>query len=120
MISGARPVDAIAADKQRLCGIDGRLTDLDSKKPIDLLPLISDNWRSHFKYRGKGELSPEDAAKLKDVISRVHAAGRKVRFWATPETKTMWTILADAGVDHINTDKLKELGEFLDARTNED
>ena len=116
VISGARPIEAIRTDKERLCGIDGRLSDLESDKSPTLLPLISDNWRSHFQYRGRGEISPEEHAKLIKIVKQVHQAGRKVRFWATPETKEMWDILADAEVDHINTDKLPELRDFLKSR----
>jgi hypothetical protein len=36
-----------------------------------------------------------------------------VRFWGTPENRTVWQELRDAGVDLINTDKLAELQEFL-------
>ena len=44
------------------------------------------------------------------------AQGRKVRFWATPETEAMWKELLAAEVDFINTDKLKELEKFLRER----
>ena len=113
VISGNRPFEIIEADKDRLCGIDGRLSDLDSKMPSNLLPLISDNWRSHFKWRGEGEIPEGEKAKLLDAVKRAHAAGRRVRFWATPENENLWKVLADAGVDHINTDQLARLEKFL-------
>ena len=31
-------------------GVDGRLSDLESKYPRNLLPLISDRWNSHFNW----------------------------------------------------------------------
>ena len=116
VISGNRPFEIIQADKARLCGIDGRLSNLDSKMPSDLMPLISDNWRSHFKWRGEGEMPEKEKAKLLDAVKRAHAAGRRVRFWATPENENLWKVLADAGVDHINTDQLARLERFLKMR----
>ncbi len=113
VISGNRPQETIATQAVRYCGIDGRLSDLDSDKPAHLLPMISDNWTSHFKWRGSGEMPAEERQKLRDVVERAHAKGRVVRFWATPESSELWKELQAAKVDRINTDKLAELSKFL-------
>ena len=42
----------MAAQKVRYAGIDGRLTDLDSNAPADLMPWISDRWDTHFRWNG--------------------------------------------------------------------
>ena len=114
IISGDRPKAEIAADKTRYCGIDGRLSDLDSEQPADLLPLISDRWTSHFKWRGKGPMPAAEKEKLRQTVEKAHARGRRVRFWATPENPAVWKELSAAGVDLINTDRLAELQKFLD------
>lgn len=116
VISGDRPIDLICNDNDRLCGIDGRVADLDTKLTRGEMPLISDNWRSHFKWKGNGEMQTDELAKLTDIVSRAHDADRRVRFWATPEKESVWKVLADAGVDHINTDKLADLETFLKSR----
>lgn len=113
VISGNRPFDLVQADKDRLCGLDGRLSDLESDLPADLMPMISDNWRLHFQWQGEGELSAKERTKLINIVEKSHAAGRRVRFWATPENETLWKQLAETGVDHINTDQLAKLKHFL-------
>lgn len=113
IISGNRAVEEIRADLPRYAGIDGRLSDLESDLSPDLLPLISDHWGRNFSWRGVGEMSSEDREKLKRVIEKAHADGRRVRFWATPDLKTVWAALADADVDLINTDDLTGLSQFL-------
>ncbi|MBT5017253.1 MAG: hypothetical protein HON04_00740 [Planctomicrobium sp.] len=113
VISGGRPVDAIKNDKTRQVGIDGRLTDLDSDFPADLMPLISDRWGSHFRWRGKGPMPTSEREKLHSIVEKAHAAGRRVRFWATPESTDLWQELLSADVDHINTDRLEKLRDFL-------
>jgi hypothetical protein len=113
VISGACPRETITAAKTRYAGIDGRMTDLQSNAPANLVPLISDRWGAHFKWRGKGAISPEEQAKLKLAVDAAHAHGRRIRFWATPETVEAWTVLQAAGVDHINTDNLAGLESFL-------
>jgi hypothetical protein len=112
-ISGDCPREMITAAKHRYAGIDGRLTDLDSDVPAHLMPLISDRWGAHFKWRGRGAISEMDRGKLQQAVDAAHAHGRRIRFWATPETIETWTVLQAAGADHINTDNLAGLEAFL-------
>ena len=113
VISGDRPQREIEADNPRYVGIDGRLSDLDSTRPAHLMPLVSDRWPDHFSWTGEGEFPPAERDKLRTIVDQAHAAGRRIRFWATPESPAVWRELRAAGVDHINTDKLDELREFL-------
>lgn len=113
IISGDRPIEKIKASNPRYCGIDGRLSDLDSDAPADLVPLISDNWTNHFKYRGQGEMPAEEKKKLAEIVAKTHAKGRRLRFWATPESPAIWNELKSAGVDLIGTDQLERLAKYL-------
>ncbi len=113
VISGNRPTAAIAADSPRYAGIDGRLSDLDSDRPADLMPLISDHWGQNFQWRGQGEMSASDREKLQRVLQQAHQKNRRVRFWAIPDNETSWAALQAAGVDLINTDNLRGLSTFL-------
>jgi hypothetical protein len=113
VISGDRPKSDIALDDPRYAGIDGRLSDLDSEISAHLMPLISDRWSSHFRWRGEGEFPTEERDKLRSIVQRAHAAGRRVRFWAIPENSRVWRELVTVGVDHLNTDQLDELRDFL-------
>lgn len=113
IISGNRPFEQIAASSPRFAGIDGRLSDLNSDRPAHLMPLISDNWRTHFKWRGEGPISAGEKEKLDEIVAAAHAKHRKVRFWATPDNAHVWNVLHEAGVDFINTDDLPGLRAFL-------
>jgi hypothetical protein len=115
-VSGNRPIGLMAAEPLRFAGIDGRLTDLDSDAPSHLMPLVSDNWATHFQWRGAGPLEPEERKKLADAVEKAHAGGRKIRFWATPDRVEAWRELDAAGVDLINTDDLAGLAAFLRER----
>lgn len=62
----------------------------------------------------------QERRELRDVVKQAHAAGRRVRFWATPDQPgpardAVWRELLEAGVDLINTDDLAGLQEFLTA-----
>jgi len=113
IISGDRPTGKLAAQSVRYASIDGRLTDLHDASRRDVIPLISDNWNPHFRWRGEGELQAEEAEKLRTIVETAHSQGRRVRFWAIPDQPNSWKIMADHGVDLINTDNLAGLARFL-------
>jgi len=113
IISGDRPMNEIAGSNPRRAGIDGRLSDLDSRHSADLMPLISDHWGNHFKYQGSGEMTEDELKKLKNMTSQFHRSGRRIRFWATPESPDLWKRLRQNHVDLIGTDDLSQLSQFL-------
>jgi glycerophosphoryl diester phosphodiesterase len=118
VISGNRPLDVLKAQKVRYAGYDGRLTDLQSGMPASLMPLVSDNWTNNFTWNGIGPMPAAERTKLHDIVVTAHHAGYRVRFWATPDApgaarEALWSELAAAGVDHINTDDLHGLEDFL-------
>jgi hypothetical protein len=111
--TGSRPAAQIAADSNRLVGIDGVWSDLDSDQPANLIPLISENWRSFFKWRGKGPIPPEEREKIRTAVQKAHAHGRRLRFWGAPDNPAVWQELYDDKVDLINTDDLPGIARFL-------
>jgi hypothetical protein len=113
VISGNRPkIDASDAGP-RHAGLDGRTSDLASDVPAHVMPMISDNWTSHFRWSGNGPMLESERARLREIVTKAHAADRVVRFWATPENEQVWRELRSAGVDLINTDQLDRLAAFL-------
>jgi hypothetical protein len=114
IVSGARPIEAIAADPDRLVGIDGRPEDLDrDDRPAALVPLVSERWGKLFTWIGTGEMPEEERAALRRLVDRVHGRGQKLRFWATPERAALWRELRAAGVDLVGTDDLAALAAFF-------
>jgi glycerophosphoryl diester phosphodiesterase len=118
VISGNRDLDQLKAQTVRFAGYDGRLGDLDSGMPASLMPLLSDNWTKVFSWNGEGTFPADQRARLNDIVSKAHAAGYRVRFWATPDApgaarEALWSELVAAGVDYVNTDDLHGLEIFL-------
>jgi glycerophosphoryl diester phosphodiesterase len=113
ILSGNRPQTTLAAEKFRRAAIDGRLSDLDGTTPVNLIPLISDNWTKHFKWRGQGPIPADEKDKLKALVERAHQQGRRVRFWGTMDVPEFWRELRRAGVDLLNTDDLAGVQRFF-------
>jgi hypothetical protein len=114
VLTSSFPPVALGGDpRPRFAGLDGRLADLNSQAPAYLMPMISDNWTKQFHWKGDGPMPEKERAKLQEIVKKVHASGRVVRFWATPEKEAVWRELRAAGVDLINTDELARLAAFL-------
>jgi hypothetical protein len=115
-ISGNRAIELIRNDPQGLSSIDGRPEDLGKGFTEEDMPVISENYNKILTWNGKGSPSKEDLKKLTDLSSRVHAENKKLRLWAIPDNENAWNVLLEAGVDLINTDRLKELNIFLSTK----
>jgi hypothetical protein len=113
VITGACPRAVIAAQKERLACVDGNVKDLDSDEPADLVPVVSENWRSFFKWRGKGSIPSAEKEKLLTFVTKAHAHGRRLRLWAAPDNLATWQELFGDNVDLINTDHLEAAARFL-------
>jgi hypothetical protein len=121
ILSGDRPTALVAAEPERLCAIDGRLSDLeDGKASVHLMPLVSESWQTVLdrqkeavaKAKAKGTFNPADFMPRRE-INLAHEQGKRVRFWAVPANPAMWRALKDGGVDLINADDLAGLARFL-------
>ncbi|GAA3653249.1 phosphatidylinositol-specific phospholipase C/glycerophosphodiester phosphodiesterase family protein [Nonomuraea antimicrobica] len=124
VISGDRPRELMAAQERRRAFYDGRLSDLGQGNP-GLIPLISDNWTNHFTWTGVGEMPAAERDKLRQIVATAHRDGQRVRFWATPDAAgpardALWRELVAADVDHVNTDDLAGLEQFLRANDRTD
>lgn len=113
VLTGNYSLPVVAAETNRLAGVDGRLKDLSTIENGDAILWISDSWKPTFRWNGKGKMPEKERALLHDVVERAHAKGKLVRFWAAPQTTEMWTELAANGVDLLNADDLAALEKFL-------
>jgi hypothetical protein len=116
VISGSRALKMFENETVRYAAYDGDLSNLDSTEPAALIPWISANWSATFKWRGVGEMPPEDKKRLKELVGKAHQSNRRVRFWGAPDQQPFWAEMVSNGVDLINSDDLEGLETFLQAR----
>jgi hypothetical protein len=84
----------------------------------DFLPLLSDSWARGFAWTGAGPIPPAERERLRSWAAWTDDNGIRLRLWATPdapgpEREAVWQELLDAGVEHLNTDDLAGLRDFL-------
>lgn len=114
VLSGDRPIADLTAEKERWAFIDGRFDDpMPGAADPALTPLVSTAWSDEFKWNGSGSIPDADLTHLRELVSKTHGHGQKIRFWETSETNAMWTVLLENQVDLIGTDLQPQLARFL-------
>ncbi len=106
VISGERPIEQMIPDAGMFAGLDGRLTEMDRGFTSEFMPWVSESWTSHFKWLGKDVMPSDQAEKLRATVARIHAQGRKVRFWGALDNENFWKTQWEAGIDFLNIDRL--------------
>jgi hypothetical protein len=106
ILSGSRPRELVAAERERLVALDGRRADLDGDASPFLVPLVSDAWRNVCGWDGRDEPLPGELDALRALALRAHAQGRQLRFWGAPDRVEAWVAQRAAGVDLVGTDRL--------------
>jgi hypothetical protein len=112
-LSGDRPIKTLIDEPQRLMALDGRPSDIGKGISPHLMPVISTNYNQHFTWKGEGKMPAKEWQKLRILTANVHAEGKRIRFWASPDHPAVWATLLRAQVDLINTDELVALRQFL-------
>jgi hypothetical protein len=117
IISGNRAREMMESESERLAALDGRPEDLGGAASKQLVPLVSEDWKRLFKWQGTGPFPAAEREQLRELASRAHAQGRKLRLWGTPDRRAAWAELFAANLDLINTDDLAGLSAFLHGHT---
>jgi len=112
VISGNRPADS-SFHKYPNLYFDGLPNHIYSQADLAKVAMISDNFATYSKWKGIGEISIMDKAKLLNLIQNAHKIGKPFRFWGAPDTKACWKLLHELGADIINTDEVTEATNYF-------
>ena len=122
IVSGNRlAYDTFKTLPLRYAALDGRSEDLGIHTDPQVMPVVSDDWRKFFRWRGDGPMPTEEQKKLLEMLETAHRHGQKLRFWATPDRATperfiIWDKLLTLGVDLVNTDDVTGLAQYLETK----
>lgn len=115
VISGNRPQVADYVKYPNWITFDGRSTEPVPSFLASHVELESEAFYKFGVWSGNVPMAPALREKLQAYVDRVHASGRKLRLWATPDTMIAYQTLLDLGVDYIGTDHLADLAGYLKA-----
>lgn len=113
VLSGHKPVELIKNVSSGYVFMDDNLRNISSYNVAELFPIASCKYSRLLKWKGKGTIPPSETQKLAFYVAEAHRNGSKVRLWAAPQNKAVWSELLKCNVDLINTDHLSSLRRFL-------
>lgn len=113
VISGGRPNPDSFPSYPSYIWFDGELDKTYSPQALTKIVMMSDYLKRYTLWNTKEKLSAADSVKLKAAVDKSHQLGKPVRFWDAPDNIDAWNVLIGFKVDFINTDKIRELAEFL-------
>jgi hypothetical protein len=64
------------------------------------------NWKTIGDWDGRGTMPDTERERLRALVGKIHAKGRKLRLWSHPATLEFWQEATAAGVDRLGTDVL--------------
>lgn len=112
-LSGSVPDPATWKNYPSYLWFDGRPAIAYTADQLERIRLISASFRDYSAWNGRGNLSDIDKQKLSRVVEKVHAVGKPLRFWATPDSEESWAALMELNLDVINTDRPTGLIQFI-------
>mgnify|MGYP000072366596 CR=1 FL=1 len=113
VITGNRPKQTEFIHYPNYLYFDGELEKSYSANELNKIALFSADFTSYSKWNGKGIMVKAESEKIDSIINTVHAKGKKIRFWASPDYLNVWQQFINKKIDFINTDHVVELGKFL-------
>lgn len=116
VVSGNTAPATMATEEVRRAAVDGRLLDMRSELPPELVPWISIDWKQAFTWTGEGSMPEREVSVLRELSASAREHGRRLRFWNTPDRTEVWQALWEAQVHLIGADDLAALEAFLRAR----
>jgi hypothetical protein len=113
VISGHKPHELIRNSSSGYVFLDDNLKDIAGYQRTERYPIASCKYSRLLKWKGKGAISPAELRRLRFYVAAAHKNGSKVRLWAAPQNKAVWSELLKCNVDLLNTDHLTSLRSFL-------
>jgi alkaline phosphatase len=112
VISGSRPDASTFPDYPSIISFDGVLSDY-TLQQLERIHMISLNFRLYSRWNGQGNIPEDELKRLNETIATVHALGKPIRFWGSPDGENAWQAFHQMGVDYINTDQPEACAAFF-------
>ncbi len=113
VISGSTPPPASFEKYDPIFFFDGRAGLKYTPDQWKRVAFVSAPFQKYSRWNGLGRMVKEDYERVKLLVDSIHQAGKEIRFWGNPDTKTTWLAFMKLGVDYINTDSPNEMARFL-------
>lgn len=114
MISGSVPDPALWKNYPSYIYFDGRPGIPYTPEQWKRIHMISTSFAQHVRWDGQGQLPRAAVKKIRTLMKEAHSAGKKFRFWGTPDHENAWRQFMDLRMDVILTDDVAGLVGFIE------
>ena len=95
---------------------DGRVGRTYTQQQLKHVSVISQDLRKFFSWDGECDLTKAEIDSLRTAARDVHRMGKKIRFWAMPDSPKAWQLAKHLRLDFINTDNPAKVRKYLKRR----
>lgn len=113
IVSGNRPPENAYASYPSFIWFDGRLNKEYTPAQLEKIAMLSEDFGKFTQWKRTWPIGNHEQQALTLAIQKAHAYKKPVRLWGSPDFAAAWEGLMEMEVDFINTDKIKELAQFL-------
>jgi alkaline phosphatase len=112
VITGNKPPPDDFGNYPPIISFDGSHTNY-TPAQLERIAMISLDFSAYSQWNGKGSMVSREHERVVSVIEKVHALGKPIRFWGTPDGITAWNTFYMLDVDYINTDHLEACAAYF-------
>jgi len=105
--------EKINSIKPSFLGLVGNLIDIDKNIDSEKMPVIDMNFSELTNWKGTGNIPFEDFAKIKDLVSKIHAQKKKASLSNCPVYKTVADLIKTSGIDYLITNDPTRMATFF-------
>jgi len=113
IFTGNAPMKTLQQERVSFAGVQGTVSDLEKNYDSKMMPIIGVDFNNDFSWNGIGKMPFDEFMKFKDIISKSHAQGKKVRVFNCPDEENVWDVLVKSGVDLINSTNAIRFNTFV-------
>jgi len=113
VITGGRPKPNEFTNYPLYLYFDGDLEKNYEPTELNRIGLFSADFTQYSVWNGKGIMVKAERTKIDSIIQKVHALGKKIRFYGSPDFINAWEQFIKMKMDFINTDHIESLATFL-------
>ena len=113
---GNAPMRTFLQERVGFVGAQGSIADLEKEYDNKIMPLIGIDFRNDIEWSGVGKMSFDEYRSLRDIVSKAHQQGKKVRVYNLPDEEEIWDVMYTAGVDMISGSDPVLFQKFLESK----
>jgi hypothetical protein len=113
LIANKEYFDLINANKPGFLVLAGKLSDVEKNIDAAKMPLIVADFEEFTKWKGTGNIPFDDFVKIKEIVAKVHAQGKKISITNCPSNKTIADLILTSKVDYLTTPDGAKMAEFF-------